>query len=203
MQFVVEPQHFEYLVVQRGRISDLRGDFPAWKKAYDDLIEWDFQRMLPVLPKEARKMLDVGGGLSGISARINKHYGEIHCVVLDGKNDAPVVKARGRTYNNATLTQNFLRQNGVKAQQFVTPSGEIPPHLDLVVSIQAWGFHFSPDTYARKVKEALNPGAVVIMDVRSVRTDWFKECLRFFGQNHRKLASAPKWDRWAFSEDEL
>lgn len=32
MEFLVEPQHFEYLAVQRGRISDLRGDFQKWDR---------------------------------------------------------------------------------------------------------------------------------------------------------------------------
>lgn len=202
-KFKIEPYHFEYLVIQRGRISDLAGDFKKWKEAYDKLIEYDFQTMKPVLPVYAERMLDVGGGLSGISARLKEHYGRLHCIVLDGKNDPPVVSARNRTFNNAAFTQSFLRANGVESQQFVTPDDLVPPGLDLVVSIQAWGFHFGPDLYAPQVREALRENGVLIVDVRVEQPLWFEEFHTTFGPCARLVASAPKWNRWAFSKDPI
>lgn len=202
-KFIVEPMHFDFLAVQRGRISDLRHDFKKWKRAYDKLIEWDYQTMKPALPPHATRMLDVGGGLSGISARLVEHYASLHCIVLDGRNDAPIVKDAARTFNNATVTQNFLRVNGVRSQQFVVPDGEIPLRLDLVISIQAWGMHFGPDLYADRVKNALTEQAVVILDVRVEKERWFDEFYETFGPYCRQLTSAEKWTRWAFARHQL
>lgn len=191
--------HFEYLAVQRGRISDLCGDFKKWKRAYDKLIEWDFQTMKPALPLQVWRMLDVGGGLSGISARFAEHYDGVHCAVLDGKNDAPVVVHSNRTYNNATTTQNFLRLNGVRSQSFITPDDPIPRGFDLVISIQAWGFHFGPDFYGPQIRAAMTKEALLIADVRIGKSGWFDEFSTLFGPHSRRLAGAGKWARWAFA----
>lgn len=203
MNFVIEPMHFEYLAVQHGRISDLRHDFKAWKKAYEASIEGDYESLKPILPSRAVKCLDVGGGLSGISARLQKHYDEEHATftacVLDGKADAPVVIEHSIPFNNATVTQNFLRLNGVQSQRFIAPNEPLPPRLDLVISIQAWGFHFTPEMYAERVAACLTSEALVVMDLRKEKPAWFDLCMEYFGPQALVLATAPKWTRWAFS----
>jgi hypothetical protein len=114
----VEPQHFEFLALQRGGISDLAHDFVPWLNAYEASLQADLRSMLPALPAEPRWMLDVGGGLSGISAKLNEHYGGINVAVLDGKACAPRIRKHGVPFNNATMTSQFLRLNGVQNQIF-------------------------------------------------------------------------------------
>lgn len=203
MDFVIEKMHFDYLAVQHGRISDFRDDFKVWKQKYEESIEGDFESIRPVLPKECDYMLDIGGGLSGITARIYKDYERLgigpQAYILDGKADPPVARGPGLTFNNATMTQNFLRRNGVRRQAFLTPNDDLPRRVDLVLSIQAWGFHFAPELYAARVAGALAAKGVVVMDLRNAKPAWFDTCVEHFGPSSRALLTAAKWTRWAFS----
>lgn len=196
---IVEPQHFEYLVVQRGGISDLRDDFPAWLEAYERTLEADFQTIKSVLPHEARTLLDVGGGLSGIGAKINQHYGGGLCVcVLDSKAKPPVVTRHAKPYNNATITQNFLLKNGVRDSRFYAPEDEFDLTFDIVVSTQAWGFHFAPEPYLSRLEHHIHSGTTVVLDIRRSRTDWLEEFDDVFAEGHKVLQEREKWLRTAF-----
>ncbi len=192
---IVEPRHFEYLVYQRGGINRLRDDFITWKAAYDEAIENDFKSILPILPPTARTVLDVGGGLSGLGARINQHYGGRMCVaVLDGKATPPTVGRNNRPHNNATITQNFLRLNGVHDQRFFAPEDELDMKFDIVVSTQAWCFHIEPSEYLDRVDFALAPNASVALDVRKHKEEWMEEVTDAFG-TPQILLEREKWQR--------
>jgi hypothetical protein len=196
---IVEPQHFKYLVLQRGGISNYADNFEAWKEQYERQLAADFDSILPVLPPVCRTVLDVGGGCSGIGAKINAHYGGHTTVaVLDGKAcEAKVVK-HARPYNNATITSHFLRVNGVVGQRFYAPEDEFDLTFDLIVSTQAWGFHFAPDEYLSRLEYQVHKGTVVILDVRTRRADWLEELDDAFGE-HRILNKAEKYQRCAWT----
>lgn len=200
MNFVIEnPYHFKYLEVQCGDIAHLVHDFSMWKNAYEERIERVYKSMLPALPEHATSMLDIGGGLSGIGARLNKHYGgRLHVCVLDGKNTLAVVNKHSEPFNNATVTQHFLKQNGVRSQDFYEPGERIPEKaFDIIVSTQAWCFHIPPETYFEQVKQALKENGTLIVDVRKSHPEWRSDLYNFFGME-TLLATAPKWDRLAY-----
>lgn len=196
---IVEPQHFAWLKLQRGGISELAHDFDAWKQAYESTLEADFQSILPVLPAAAHTMLDVGGGMSGISAKVNAHYdGRLRVAVLDGKNCQPEVKKHRQPYNNATMTCQFLAKNGVRDVRFFEP-GDAPKELfNIVISTQAWGFHIAPEEYLSRVEDCVLRGSVVILDVRKHHNDWLEELDDVFGE-HQILVEREKWRRCAWT----
>lgn len=198
MNFVIEnPYHFQYLKVQCGDIDHLSHDFDRWKDAYEERIERVYQSMKPMLPN-ARAMLDIGGGLSGLGARLNQHYGErLHVCVLDGKTAPAEVIKHAEPFNNATVTQHFLKKNGVRSQDFFEPGERLPEAaFDLIVSTQAWCFHISPSVYLDQVRKALKPNGTIIVDVRNSHdNDWLYDLKAAFGTEGRILAIAPKWTR--------
>ena len=202
---IVEPQHFEYLALQRGGISELRHDFDAWKRAYDTTLLADFHSIQPALPSTARWMLDVGGGLSGIGAAVNAHYdGRLGVAVLDGKACAPKVRRHAIPYNNATMTSQFLRLNGVHNQiffdaaKFDRDAFRSGPRYDIVISTQAWCFHFEPEEYLSAVEDQVAAGTVIILDVRKHHEDWLETLDDVFGE-HRILVDREKWRRCAWT----
>jgi SAM-dependent methyltransferase len=169
-----------------------------WRKAYDERIERVYQSMLPVLPAACESLLDIGGGLSGIGARICEHYGyETLVAVLDGKNTLAVVDKHREPFNNATQTSRFLRANGVRRHEFFAPDEEIDRTFDLIISTQAWCFHIAPEVYLEKVKKALRPNGTLIVDVRKNHPEWRDELRDAFG-SATLLAEADKWERIAF-----
>lgn len=198
MNFVIQDQHLQYLRVQRGGLSEIEND-NDFRDAYNTSIEQDFETMLPFLPKESPyTMLDVGGGLSGISARICRHYeGRLIVGVLDGQNTLAVVDTHHEPFNNAIATQGFLHANGVKRQLFYSPKDELDTTFGLVISTQAWCFHFSPETYLSRILKCLRGGARVIVDVRNRHIDWLGTLANALGPATR-LKEATKWTRWGF-----
>lgn len=200
MNFVIEhPYHTQYLKVQCGDIDHLAGDLSTWKMAYEDRIERVYRSMQDVLPECAYSMLDIGGGLSGIGARLNQHYSErLHVCVLDGKTAPAEVIKHSEPFNNATVTQHFLRKNGVRSQDFFEPGERLPEAaFDLIISTQAWCFHIPPSVYLDQVKRALKSNGTVIVDVRKSHPEWLDELRDAFGEE-TLLANAEKWQRLAF-----
>jgi SAM-dependent methyltransferase len=201
--FHIEDTHLTYLHVQCGDIAHLIGDDEAWRRAYNERIERVYQSMLPALPAECTGILDVGGGLSGIGARLCDHYyGIPRVAVLDGRCRPAEVVKHNEPFNNATYTSQFLRQNGVKAREFFEPHDEIPGKFDLIISTQAWCFHIVPHVYLPKISRALAPGGTVIVDVRKAHPEWVRELGDAFGPVRHALVHAEKWVRYAYRRDE-
>ena len=202
MKFVITPQQFEYLAVQRGGISHLANDFALWKEAYEEAIESDFNTMLPLLPKGGpASLLDIGGGLSGISARINKHYEDsVRVAVLDGREAKPEVVRHNLPFNSEAQTLTFLKANGVSRAEYLTPDQKLGAYrnrqYEVIISTQAWCFHIEPELYLEEVKKALLPTGVLIVDVRrdEGRVAFLHEHFVMLGG----LAFAEKWVRVAF-----
>lgn len=180
---IVEDSHFEYLKLQRGRISSLSGDRKAWCEAYEKSLDDDMASMASHLPERCRSVLDIGSGLGGIDVRLNRHYGGgVHVRLLDGTEDEPVVSLHNTTYNSMQVAADFLLKNGVEYFACYSARNAVsaPPDgstYDLVVSLQSWCFHYAPDLYLPFVKARCKPGTVLILDVRADKPMW-REQLR-------------------------
>lgn len=203
MKFAVSDEAFQYLSIQSGAISDLRDKRTVWEAALADRIEGIFHTMLPLLPQKPRNILDVGGGLGALAVRLAHHYSECEPLIdiLDGIDNPAEVSSQWAPHSNSVVATKFLQANGVTRFGFVNPRATVlPAKYDLVISTQAWGFYIPPKLYLTRVKNALAPSAILILDVRRER-GWMEELHEHF-EVLGGLAYADKWVRTAFMRRE-
>jgi hypothetical protein len=189
---VITPAALPYLQIQQGRISDLEG--AAWISAYANGLHENLAQIRHFFPDKVGGVLDIGGGMGGIDALINHEYGgTLDVVIVDGDRDKPVkVKNQGigdrhKTYSNCAAAFEFLVANGVIHPKFLTPPvpSETEPAVvkefdkaflstiepvDLVLGVQAWGFHFPPWLHMPLAYAFSKIGTVWILDVRMQET---------------------------------
>lgn len=183
----VSDEAFSYLVLQRGALSDIT-DRATWEDVYRASILADYQSMKPWLPEPCSAFLDVGGGMSGIGIALTRHYkNRTAAWILDGENDSPVVKTHDQTFSNVGVAREFFRDNGamlkgtisVGAAAYASP---FAARFDLVLSLQAWGFHIPVEDYIGFVRSAMRPNAVLILDVRRGRDDYIGDLRKAFSE---------------------
>lgn len=204
MKFTVSDDAFRYLSIQRGEISELCSYRKRWEMALAEAVEDDFYSMARMLPPRVLNILDIGGGIGALAARLVKHYEFCDPLIdiLDGIDQPAEVLSHWTPFSNAAVASEFLRANGVSKFGFIPPhQNKFPAKYDLVVSTQAWCFHIPPKLYLSRVKESLAPGAILILDVRRGR-GWMKELHEHFdvlgGVMH-----AEKWVRTVFTKREV
>lgn len=200
---IVESGHLEYLALQKGKISDLATDLPAWTAAYNALIERDFRAIEPWIPKLCRSILDIGGGLGAIDVLLVRKYG-ITCEVciLDGESDPPVMNLHRTTFNDMRVTADFLKKNGVEHFSYYVPDKlENPRPFDLIISLGSWCFHYAPETYLDFVRSCCRAGTTLIVDVRKGKPEWSRALEKIF-RLRAVLHLRPKFDRMVFQVDE-
>lgn len=189
---IVDDNHFAYLKLQRGAIADLAGNRAAWQAAYERSLRDDLNSMAHFLPEHCSSVLDVGSGLGGINAKLALRYGaDLEVNLLDGWSDPPVMKAHNQTFNDMVVAADFLQRNGVQHIM----SGQRP--VDLIISLQAWCFHFAPALYLPFVKACCRRETVLILDVRKDKPEWRRDLEREFVQFGWALDSL-KFDRLVF-----
>jgi SAM-dependent methyltransferase len=181
---IIEKDHFKYLLIQRGEVSDAhKKGFDAWRDAYLESLDAIMASIASALPDECASVLDVGSGLGGIDVLLAHRYPDLHVHTLDGLDDPPVVSSHSKPFNDARVTRDFLRKNGVLRHTHFPPhTQDFGTKFDLVVSFAAWGFHILPGDYLPQVKASLNKNATVVLDVRHTRRDWLEEFVRAFGR---------------------
>lgn len=203
MTLRVDDSHFAYLKLQRGRIASLADDRAAWQAAYDNSLDDDLAGMAPYLPEHCRALLDIGSGLGGIDAMLNRRYGgAVHVRLLDGTDDAPIVSLHDTTYNSMAVAADFLSKNGVRYltcysahnASAARPDGTT---YDLIVSLQSWCFHYAPDLYLPFVKPRCHAGTVLIVDVRSGKPLW-RETMRAAFKEVACVSTRRKFNRLVF-----
>lgn len=188
LELKINDEAFQYLKIQRGVLSDFAENRGIWEEEYEESIFLDYQSMKPWLPDTCWATLDVGGGMSGISIPLYRHYkGKPQIWILDGETDSPVVKTHDQTFSNIGVARQFLRDNGTMLKGTISVGetvSEAPfaARFDLVLSLQAWGFHVPVENYIGFVKSAMKPGAVLILDVRRGREDYISDLRREFSE---------------------
>lgn len=210
IELTISDEAFAYLKIQRGAISDISNDREAWERAYRRCLLADMGTMLPWLPERCGAILDVGSGLGGINILLSRHYGEPEIWLLDGEADEPVVKAHDQPFNDMDVAFRFLDSNdtamtgyfniGATFEIGLRDLAKAAVGLDLVISLQAWCFHFQPRGYLAFLKRSMSPGATLILDVRRDRDDWrdqLREAFTEVGIAH----GATKFERVVFRND--
>jgi hypothetical protein len=196
---IIEPKHFEYLVIQRSEVAHERKNFEKWKTAYEASLGSIYNQIAPALPKVCRHIVDVGSGLGGIDVLLRGHYGEglEKISLIDGENDLPEVICSYKTFNNAKVAKDFHLKNGAPPG-LVDVVQTIPKEkVDLFVSFAAYGFHVHPGNYLDDIVAASHKDTVLIFDVRRTKDVWLQLFVEAFG-TPRVLHRADKYVRLAF-----
>lgn len=198
---IIEKEHYKYLVNQHGRVAHERGNFAAWKQAYERSIEAIYANACEALPRDCGSVLDIGSGLGGIDIYLSKHFGSAtHICLLDGDNNDPEVKWSFEPHNSMSVAFDFLHKNGVMDYSSVEP-GRLDTRekgeFDLVVSFAAYGFHIHPGNYIDDLKKVTHTNTVIILEVRRTKEDWLRTFVETFG-TPRVLERQPKYVRVAF-----
>lgn len=200
----VTNEAFEYLTLQRGGISNLRLDRSVWEKAFNVSLKQDFENILPFLPEKCNSILDIGGGMGGIDILLHRHFGNPLISILDGENDPPKVELHSQTFNSFIVSSIFLAINGVSnffpisvnsVNSIKTPE---PHSYDLILSLKSWCFHYEPEAYLDFVKKYSHKGTVIILDVRTDKSEWLRTLVNNF-MFEDKILSEKKSGRLVFT----
>lgn len=201
----VDPEHFEYLRLQKGSLDKYTHDPHQWHRAYEADLRETYGQVAPFLPKVCEAVLDVGSGLGGIDALLFRHYqadGQRPLMsLLDGVDDPPVMRLHRETFNDMRMARNFLCKNGVNplAIGYYGPGTvEFATQFDLVVSFGSWCFHYPPRQYLAAVRAACKPSTVLVLDVRAEKPDWHDELKAAGLELFTMVAVKPKWSRCVF-----
>lgn len=201
----IDPEHFEYLRIQKGNLDQFADDFADWKRRYVTDLRTAYEAIAPWLPATCGEFLDVGSGLGGMDVLIRRHYeerGQAPMVqLLDGWEDPPRMKLHRQTFNSMRQARNFQVKNGCYPLRFgaYVPSVEkFDRAVDLVVSFGSWCFHYPPSEYLpRLLKSGVHAGTVLILEVRRDRPAWWRELARDL-EPWELITEKAKWVRWAF-----
>jgi SAM-dependent methyltransferase len=199
---VITDRAFPFLKVQQGRIAHLAGSPNAWREAYTEHLRETYEAIKRFIPETLTSVLDVGGGMGGFDALLAAKNPDLKVAILDGMHDWPALTKPDQTHSNAYAAAEFLEANGVSGTEFFDPAAlpAAPSTFDLILSLQAWGFHFPPSVYMKFAFKASRKGTVWILDVRIMQRFWASD---LFSQQHLEpLGEAPgfndKYTRMAF-----
>jgi hypothetical protein len=121
---------------------------------------------------EVPAVLDIGCGIGFMDILLARHHGTRHINLLDG--DGSGVKKLGYNdedttpWNDVLIGSAFVQANvadDVTVTSYFWGDPSWPEHVDLVMSLWSWGFHYPASTYVAQVSERY-PEADVMVDLR-------------------------------------
>lgn len=167
-----------FSIYNRAVEREARTDSSRIKAMYEDDMWKEYQSLQRFLPHTCNSILDIGCGVAGIDVFLSKHYKDNQPIfyLLDKTDIEDKVfydfKHRGAFYNSldvakATLIANGVQEKNVNAIEAADNNDiNIDSKIDLVISLISWGFHYPVATYLERVRELLNIGGSLIIDVR-------------------------------------
>lgn len=199
-EIIADRSAYDFLRLQRGALWNLTDPAEWWAAYRRDLFE-TFDSLVDMLPHEAERVLDIGGGIGGINIHVAKAFArQPEIVIVDGVADECRMTQHRVTFNSAACGERFLAVNGVEAVRYVSPTNAIASNIgpcDLVLSFQAWPFHIPVEEYLNLAKRVLKPGGLLVVDVRRDNDKALAELAVAF-RPYRTLKRAPKFDRIAY-----
>ncbi len=200
---VIPASAVPYLKIQQGRINALSGAPAAWREAYRRQLIDTHAAIAQFLPKPLTSVLDIGGGMGGFDALLAALNPGLRVAILDGADDPAKVQKADQPYSSAGAAAEFLEANKVAGFWFFRPGDlpeEPPRKFDLIISLQAWCFHFLPSTYMAFALKCSRPGTIWVLDVRIMQRFWASDL--FSQERLEPIGEAPgftdKYTRMAF-----
>jgi len=206
---VITERAFPFLRVQQGRIEALADDPAAWREAYRLQLLETLEAIDDFIPRPLTSVLDIGGGMGGFDALLARCQPGLRITIMDGFSDKPVPERdkafSQKTYSDADAALDFLNANNVPTDDvsFINanaPEAKPTRQFDLILSLQAWCFHFMPAVYMKFALAASRPGTVWILDVRVMTKFWASDL--FSQERLEPIGEAPgfndKYTRMAF-----
>lgn len=147
------------------------------KKSINNEIFFEFNFLIPYLPKRVNSVLDIGCGVAIFDVLLYKYYGDQINIYLLDKSQVddkkhPGYRSDDRFYSSMSEAVKLLTSNGVSPDNIKTQevnkkySIDFNAKIDLIISMASWGFHYPIETYLDKVYQMLNNDGTLIIDVR-------------------------------------
>lgn len=136
----------------------------------------DWETLRPHLPATARSVLDIGGGVGGLSLFLHHALGRPNLTIVEQAR----LERGAFCHNVAEAARDFLTRNGVPEEQVEALDAADPmlsrrlcaSRFDVIVSLRAIGYRFSYATYRHVMLASLAPGGTLIMDISLRGSDW-------------------------------
>lgn len=208
-EIIVDDRAFEYLKLQKGGLHKFAKDRARWLTEYQVDLWRSFEEMLPHLPDAPANILDVGSGLGGIDILLHRHYAQKNAQIelgaadlwlLDGVDDAAVMKLHRETFSNARVARAFLEANGVPSTEIncVGPHDKDAIHdaspFDIILSLGSWCFHYAPAVYLDMLAGCATGETVFVLDLRRDKGEWTEQLTAKLKQVE-SIRDAAKFDR--------
>ena len=199
MLFNITEKDYEFLALQKGKLHNIKADREAWADAYTASINLDLRTFVEHLPKDCKNILDIGSGLGGMDAAINKACGGgLEVCLLDGEADQPSMVKHNQTFNNMEVARDFQARHGVSNFSYMTPTKQYPRKFDLIISFGSWCFHYPPEIYLPLVIQCCTKDTVLILEVRKDHPDnWLGQLKKHF-KVKQVVETRTKFDRIVF-----
>lgn len=137
-----------------------------------------YRTFASLLPKNCKRILDIGSGMAAIDLELLRHYKNgVYITLLDVDGEAEKIKCGWHAsadafsaYNSFDAAKKLLAENGADMSKIITcdishESFPVGP-FDVIISLLSWGFHYPVKEYIEQAKANLASGGVLLMDVR-------------------------------------
>lgn len=200
-QFELTPEMYKYISLQR---TGIKKNFET--EYYNNLLtQWGIIK--PHISNDKIKVIDVGCGLAGIDYFISNLNSSNEINLLDktqiDENVYYGYNAEGSFYNNLTLSEEFLRLNGVSNKiNLLTPQTDFNQfgRFDLILSLISWGFHYPIETYLDRLDNIISDKGIFILDIRHTILENSIKLFEEKGYSHQTIYKFTKCDKILFKK---
>ena len=208
----VSDEAFGYLIHQRGNLWDLKDDRGEWLRSYQRIMRTAVAELEPWLDptvtcRASTNVLDIGAGMGGIDLYLWRALdGQSHHTLIDALDGPAEPSVYHEPYGSLRAAKAFLVENGMPEEAIRLFSAADKrsrtwgalPMFDLVISLQAWGFHFPVGEYLEQVQLATKSGGLICLDLRRERPEWRIPLEQAFGEPVQVLTGLTKYERLLF-----
>ena len=152
---------------------------------YFEIMQQEFKSVQKEIQFSNKKYLSIGGGLGGFELIINQNTNNNNFSFIEKNYISKKVKygwddKNLEAYNNLSLVDFFLKNNGMKPEQFkifdfdskVLPEGK----FDFIVSLYSLDYHYDFNIYLDYMKKVSNNDTKIIFD--TIRWEYFKKIFK-------------------------
>ena len=154
------------------------------EKKYYTLMNSELELLKKNIDFENKNILSIGGGTGGLEALINKKYDCSFCFIEKNYISKKVKYGWDdknlEAYNNLSLVELFLKNNGMEPGQFkifdfdteTLPEGK----FDFIVSLYSLDYHYDFNIYLDYLRRVSHNDTKIIFD--TIRGEYFKKIFK-------------------------